>query len=29
MYSILRFYNPVMYPVESDDEEVLSNKKTF
>jgi hypothetical protein len=29
MYSIPKFYNPVMYPVESDEEEVLSSKKIF
>jgi hypothetical protein len=29
IYGILRFYNPVMHPVESDKEEVLSNKEIF
>jgi uncharacterized Zn finger protein len=29
MHSILRFYNPVMHPVESDKEEVLSNKDSM
>jgi hypothetical protein len=29
MHSILRFYNPVIHPVESDDEEVSSSKDIF
>jgi hypothetical protein len=29
MHSILRFYNPVMHPVKSNKEEVLSNKEIF
>jgi hypothetical protein len=29
MHSILRFYNPVIHPVESNNEEVLSNKNIF
>jgi hypothetical protein len=29
MYSIPRYYNPVIHPVESDEEEVLSGKRIF
>jgi hypothetical protein len=29
MYSILKFYNPVIYLVENNDEEVLSSKDIF
>jgi hypothetical protein len=29
MHSIPKFYNPVMHPVKSDKEKVLSNKDIF
>jgi hypothetical protein len=29
MYSISKFYNPVIHPVESNKEEVLSSKRIF
>jgi hypothetical protein len=29
MYSILKFYDPVIHPVENNKEEVLSSKRIF